>query len=89
MRLIEALGARDAAVRHLADACASVRHKTITIENLQAENGRLERRLTLLEDEARTDLFYHGIRTRQNSFERVNFLVWRDRGELASFNIYP
>ena len=45
LRVQEALNARDVAVGRLADACASVREKTKTVEALREERVRLRKRL--------------------------------------------
>ncbi|KAI8974237.1 hypothetical protein BD414DRAFT_424545, partial [Trametes punicea] len=49
MRVREALAARDAAVKHLAEACASVREKTAVIKRLSDEKERLEKQLERLQ----------------------------------------
>jgi predicted RNase H-like nuclease (RuvC/YqgF family) len=50
VRLAEALGARDAAVQHLAEACASINHKSANIEALQAETEELKKKIVMLEN---------------------------------------
>jgi phage shock protein A len=50
MHLAEALGARDAVVQHLAEACASINHKSANIEALQAETEELKKKIAKLEN---------------------------------------
>ncbi|PCH38536.1 hypothetical protein WOLCODRAFT_97291 [Wolfiporia cocos MD-104 SS10] len=50
MHVAEALDARDAVARQLAEACASVRQKTIAIDGLQRENAELRHEIQELRE---------------------------------------